>query len=294
MATEDKTKEVTEAHIPDGQMETTPGKRNTRSVKVTEEYTPDGQLTKKTKEYPPKKTISDWVAWCAQVLAVGTVVVSIFALVIGAYQFKTQQSDNAQMQATQVAATQAQTLDQQRQATLVGYLDDMSNLLLMSGLQTAKPGSTVQALAEARTLTALRNLDGLRKGTLIRFLWEANLIKIGANMLPPIISLNGANLSETIFTGGSLNLGGSVSSPPIVALNSQTGQLFSTGANLQDVDLSGAILEGADLRYANLQDANLSFADLENANLKSANLKNTNLNSADLKGATMPDGSKHP
>jgi hypothetical protein len=39
MTTEDKTVKVTEEYTPDGQMETTPGKRNTRSVKVTEEYT---------------------------------------------------------------------------------------------------------------------------------------------------------------------------------------------------------------------------------------------------------------
>jgi Pentapeptide repeats (8 copies) len=221
------------------------------------------------------KFLKTWTTTIATVIALGT-------LIWGVVSFTLQQQ-----------STQQQTLDQQHQATLVGYLDDMSNLLLMDGL-AHNPDAEVLVLAEARTLTALRNLDGLRKGTLIRFLWEANLIKIEPNMLPPIISLNGANLSETIFTGGSLNLGGSVNSPPIVALNSQTGQLFSTGANLQDVDLSGAILEGADLRYANLQDANLSFADLENANLKSAILKNANLNSADLKGAIMPDGSIHP
>ena len=223
-----------------------------KTVKVTEEYTPDGNLTKKTKEYPPKKTISDWIAWCAQVLAAGAVIVSIGALAVGIYQFKAQQSDSAQMQATQVAASAAQTLDQEHQATLVGYIDEISNLVLMGGLQTANPKSVVLALAEARTFAAVRNLDGLRKGTLVRFLLTAGLI----SRSKPIIIMSNADLSGADFTNAELS-----------------------GANLPGANLSGADFTNADLRGANLKGANLSKAIFTKADLSAANGSSSSLSS---------------
>jgi uncharacterized protein YjbI with pentapeptide repeats len=120
---------------------------------------------------------------------------------MGVYQFKSQQSDSAQMQATQVAASAAQTQDQERQTILDTYLNDMSNLLLVYHLGAINSTNEVRALAIARTDTALRNLDGVRKGTLIRFLWEAELI----NGSHPIIPLNGTNLQQAFFAGANLS-----------------------------------------------------------------------------------------
>lgn len=275
-----------------------------KSVKVTEEYAPDGSLIKKTKESPTKKTVSDWVAWSAQVLAAGAVIVSIVALAVGVYQFKAQQMQSAQMQATQVAASATQILDQEHQATLVGYLDDMSNLLLVYHLGAPNSTNEVRALEVARTFTAIRNLDGVRKGTLIRFLWAAQLI----NGQQPIISLTSADLNGAIFTHANL-----------------------IGANLSNAHLSRADLSGADLSDATLIGADLSFAPLiqqgsvprsrnastqssktpakgsQGANLSGVNLSNANLFQADLsgvkylnqqqldqvyscKGATLPKG----
>lgn len=219
-----------------------------KNVKVTEEYAPDGSLTKKTREGPPEKTVSDWVAWSAQVAGTGTLIISVIALAIGVYQFKAQQSDSAQMQATQVAVTQAQTLDQQRQATLVGYLDDMSNLLLTYHLGEPYEVSGARPIAQARTYAAVRNLDGARKGTLVRFLLEAGLLNEDtAKKLPPIISLLNADLRGADFTNSNLR-----------------------GADLSGANLSGAILVAADLRGADLTHANLTDANLEGAYLSAA------------------------
>src|SRR5579859_2973247 len=282
-----------------------------KTVKVTEEYAPDGSLTKKTKEYPPKKTISDWIAWCAQVLAAGAVIVSIVALAVGVYQFKAQQSESAQMQATQLAASAAQTLDQERQATLDGYLDAMSNLLLVYHLGTPNSTSEVTALAQAQTYAAVRNLDGPRKGTLVRFLWEAGLISESSKS-QPIISMLHADLSGAIFTNADLrgaDLGGA----------DLSGAIF-TSADLRGAGLSNSVLRGADLEGADLSalpatfpggqiptcsgcsppnpkhvPADLSGADLSDADLLGAQVTTEQLAVAEsLKGATMPDGSKHP
>lgn len=77
-------------------------------------------------------------------------------------------------------------------------------------------------------MTALRELDSERKGQLIRFLQEANLIRKGKQ----VIDLISANLF---------------------------------GANLSRAYLSGADLSNANLIGANLSHANLSHADLKNA-----------------------------
>jgi hypothetical protein len=55
---------------------------------------------------------------------------------------------------------------------LQGYLDQIGQLLLDKDkpLRQSKEGDEVSMLARARTLTALSQLDGKRKGILIRFL----------------------------------------------------------------------------------------------------------------------------
>jgi uncharacterized protein YjbI with pentapeptide repeats len=221
-----------------------------RYVKITNEFEPNGGLKTTTKESPTKKTKSDWIAWGAQVLSAGTLIISLGALVFGVYSFKLQQSTSAQMQAAQVAASTEQTQDQERQATLDTYLDDMSNLLLVNHLGAPDSTNEVRALAIARTDTALRNLDGNRKGSLIRFLWEAKLI----NEPHPIIPLSNANLQ----------------------------QAYLAHANLSGANLSGAHMYQANLSQANLSQANLSGADLDNADLLLSNLSGTNLKRAIL------------
>jgi uncharacterized protein YjbI with pentapeptide repeats len=118
-------------------------------------------------------------------------------------------------------------------------------------------------LARARTLTVLPRLDSRRKGTVVRFLYEANLIKRER----VILDLWEADLS---------------------------------GADLRDADLAGANLHRADLYYANLMGADLREAYLNEAALNYANLTNTEVTQEQLEAcrsleaATMPDGSRHP
>src|SRR5438128_2715376 len=111
------------------------------------------------------KTAWDKAAVIIQAIASLAIVVSIAGLWVGAKQFNEQRK-----------ATAAQTLDQQRQATLSGYLDHMSTLVLHDNLPQSKIGAPVRAIAVALTDTALRNLNGTRKGTLVRYLWQAGLI----------------------------------------------------------------------------------------------------------------------
>jgi uncharacterized protein YjbI with pentapeptide repeats len=201
-----------------------------------------------------------------------TILVAIAGLLWGVYQFNAQQSATAEMQATQVALTQAQALDQQRQATLVTYFDRMQELFLAKPdeFKAYKPGDEYQALAVARTWTALRNLDGVRKAILIRFLWEAKLI----NGPQPIISLNSANLLGADFNSATLrgaNLSGA----------------FLAGANFVDADLKGANLSGAYLTCGELDMGEKGCTDLRGANLGCIDLSGGKKGCADLSGAYL-------
>jgi uncharacterized protein YjbI with pentapeptide repeats len=131
----------------------------------------------------------------------------------------------------------------------------MADLLLTEGLRSSDPQSEVRDLARARTLTALRRLDGPRKGLLVRFLREAKLSQV---------NLANAQLRGAVLWFADLK-----------------------GANLKEADLTGAQLWFADLQSADLTRANLSGAEFTGANLSDANLTWANLNLADLEGSIL-------
>ena len=52
----------------------------------------------------------------------------------------------------------------------------MQELILDKGLRRSEKDAEIRDVARARTLTVLRSLDGDRKGQVLRFLHEADLI----------------------------------------------------------------------------------------------------------------------
>jgi Pentapeptide repeats (8 copies) len=191
--------------------------------------------------------------------------------------------------------------DRVRQSVLQSYIQDMTELLLDKGLATAGPSLPVRRIARSSTLTAVRQLDGDRKGILLQFLYESNLIR----GFDPIISLRRADLRDASLSGANLS-GADLSDADLSGANLRFTLLQGTvlsGANLRGANLRFALL----LSYADLSGANLSGADLRSADLRGARLSSTNLERADLTsaenwtnqqlaqagslvGATMPDG----
>jgi uncharacterized protein YjbI with pentapeptide repeats len=159
------------------------------------------------------------------------------------------------------------------QATLQTYLEQIGLMLLdedrplrlpiegamLSDLDRyfarTREQEEVRNLARSRTLAVLRRIDGDRKATVVRFLYESQLIGQQRSAKPPIekveriIDLRGADLRGADLHRAGLN-----------------------GANLSRTNLSGA-----DLTYALLTDADLSGADLRGANLKGAILTGADL-----------------
>jgi uncharacterized protein YjbI with pentapeptide repeats len=154
-------------------------------------------------------------------------------------------------------------LDQGRETLLNTYLSAMSDLLLNKDYallqSTPGPGAPNWAVARARTLEALRRLDGFRKGQVVRFLIDASVLK---ELQLQQADLGGADLSY---------------------VNESSVQFHE--ANLMGADLMRAELRKADLSFAYLQQADLRRAILPSAHLHRATLSGANLQGADLSGA---------
>src|SRR5215218_6745595 len=124
-------------------------------------------------------TVRDWL----QLLIVP------LALVVIGFLF-TMKQDQRQQQIEDQRAQQAQKIENHRaeaerelaeqraqDEALQAYLDQMGNLLLEQGLRDSGNGNEVRTLARARTLTVLSRLDSSRKGQVMDFLAEADLLQ---------------------------------------------------------------------------------------------------------------------
>src|SRR6266851_3599180 len=219
-------------------------------------------------QYQPAKTLWDWL----QLLGVLAIPV---AVVLGVAWFTTKQGQ----------VGDAENKDNQREAALQAYIDNMLELLLAKNLRSSTEDEEVQKIARVRTLTVLRRLDAERKGSVLQFLQESGLIGKDKR----VINLTGANLIGANLIGANLsgaNLSGVYLSRADLSLANLIGANLS-GVYLSGADLSGVYLSGAYLFLANLSKANLSGASLYEVNLSLANLNGANLNGADLSGANL-------
>jgi uncharacterized protein YjbI with pentapeptide repeats len=173
--------------------------------------------------------------------------------------------------------------DHQHEEALQAYFNQMADLLLKEKLSKLS-SEEVRNVAKVRTLTVLRGLDAKRKGSVLLFLKDSELIDREA-----VIDLNGADLSGASIAFASLtrvNLGdANLSGANLSGTN--LSKSYLGGTNLSGANLSSANLGGADLFEANLSGANLTEAKLSEANVNGADLRRSCLNKADLRKADL-------
>ena len=262
----------------------------------------------RTEEYQPGRTLWDWM----QLLIIPAV------LAVGGFWFNHRERKEAELRAdterkaAEVRAKNERDIaeDDQREAALQAYINEMSELLLHANLRTSMPEDEVRKIARVRTLTVLPRLDGQRKGNIIQFLYESGLI----NKDKRIIDLGGADLREVnlrgsrlvgvILAGASLGRANlkeaylreaNLMGADLFGVNlkfAYLGEALIIGVNMREADLNAANLGGADLNSANLMEvhmrgAYLNKANLGGANLIKADLRNTNLIEAELGGAIL-------
>lgn len=195
--------------------------------------------------------------------------------------------------------------DNQRQKAMSDYFDQMTDLILDEGrFGKFENNLSAQLIARAKTLNTLRQLDGQRKGQVLKFLYEAKLIgKCQPDMAidldklqlkpeqcqPSVLDLSEAKLDGTTFDQAGLQ-GVSLTGIDLQGAslaNAQLPNIGLTGADMQSVQLDGANLKGAFLRGAKMWRAFLIGAQLTDADLIQVDLNTASLNRADLRGAKL-------
>jgi hypothetical protein len=148
------------------------------------------------------------------------------ALAVVGFLFSVAQESNQQQVEERRVQSQQEIEEQRAQdAALQAYLDEMGSMLIDEDVLRSEEGDEVRTLARARTLTVLERLDPERKGRVLQFLSESDLISKG----DPVVNLDKANLEKVSWER----------------------------ASLKDTDLRGAVMN-----YAYLPSADLRGADL--------------------------------
>src|SRR6266851_4618255 len=193
----------------------------------------------RTEEYQPGRTLWDWM----QLLFIPVV------LAVAGFWFNHNERKAAELRADnerraaelraeaereieqrRAKAEQEIASDNQREAALQAFINELSELLLHENLRESKPENEVRKIARVRTLSVLPRLDDDRKRSVLQFLYESALI----NKDKPIIDVNEADLSEAYLA--------------IINLKD---------ASLRGVRLGKANFIGADLRGIDLGNASL-------------------------------------
>ncbi len=168
-------------------------------------------------------------------------------------------------------------LDRQRQTILDEYLGFMTELLTKEDFITAgEINPRYYSVVRTRTMVALKNLDGDRKGSLLQFLYEGGLIT-----KPAKLQLTGADLTEAHLENATL--GGS----------ELRGVHFNgailRNANLTNADVSGSDFTGADLTNIHVPEAVLNFAVCKVAKVINVDMRRANITFVDFTGARLDE-----
>jgi len=198
--------------------------------------------------------------------------------------------------------------------SLRAYLQQMSGLIATNKLATSDDPS-LRGLATSLTLTVLRQLDRTRKGQVVQFLVDAELLAgedgvidtYGANLRKANLRgayLQGAYFNQADFDGADFH--GAILDETDFADSNLRGANFSEagyiddetdpasfdGTCLTEARFTNAVLSGASLVGAEGRDVNFSGADFDNADFTKAQLANVSARNATYAGATLPKGWK--
>jgi len=233
------------------------------------------------------KPVWDWLQLLG-VLAIPVV------LAVGGCMVNAQQDARQQRMENQRAEAEQKLAEQRAQdEALQAYLGQMSHLMLEKGLPASEEGDTVFTLAQARTTTVLRQLDGEHNQAVTRFLYAAELLTKPTllaeadlqNAELPKAMLQDANLAGTLLNG--TNLADAMLINADFFAEGKMGETSPRTADLTEADLTDAALQYANLALCTLDKATLTNAALQNADLNSASLQDANLRDAALQSADL-------
>ncbi len=209
-------------------------------------------------DYQRGKTLWDWLS---------LLIIPIVLLIGGYFLNRSERKRDRDIAEQRTKEDRRIAEERTQEGGLQTYLNQISTLLIDKHLNDVdengiRIGSSPASRNVARvlTLTILRRLNPERKGTVLKFLYEAGLITKDPDSGNDfcIVHLRSADLVD---------------------------------ANLHHANLHHAILDGANLRFASLRFASLRFAHLSNADLSNADLVDALVRGARYNDkTTWPDG----
>ncbi len=153
------------------------------------------------------------------------------------------------------------------------YLELITNLLIEKDF-SGSGNEKFRRIARSHTLKVFREVDGYKKGAILQFLYENELI-----FSSPIINLNGVNISQAELSNICLK---DASAKGVHFNHSEI-----THANLDGADFSGSNFEGSNLSNSTFIGSNLTHASFIKAKLHNCDLTSSNLDGADFNFADI-------
>lgn len=218
-------------------------------------------------------------------------------LLLGGLTWKQGQINIQQNQNAEKSRIQQEELAKQNHfdEILSNYLNQITYLMVEGDLRQSNEGSEARSAARAITLNALRQLDGNqngnRKGELLKFLYEADLIggcqstSEVTKVCPAIVELSEAKLDGATYERPLFIAGADLDQARL--RNAYLPGIWLDKAEMNGVRLEGAVLTGAILTDAQMEGANLTGVQLASARLHRANLTKAILEHAVLNGAKL-------
>ncbi len=188
---------------------------------------------------------------------------------------------------SEISSNRELSADRQQEANLLSYFEFMQEILLKINLSEKGAIDDAIQIASARTQVLLRSLNGERKGIVLRFLYEAELISINGTFIKmERADLSGANYQFSSLSNANLRY------VNLDKANLQSCSLYDamlSGSSMVETNLENTNMHGANLEYAVLNRANLSYTNLDGASLIKAHAQKANFKRARLNNTTMRD-----
>lgn len=169
-------------------------------------------------------------------------------------------------------------IENKQNEILDSYFRIISEFISNSNLLDTNKNKESRVIARTRTIVALENLEGERKGQVLQFLYESNLIDnekiniLGANF--KCLQVSGIVLRKLTIKG-------------VYFCNSNFENTFLDKSRFISCDFTNTNFNKSSMEDTSFEYSNLSKCKLSNIDLTKVNFEGSNLNDADLSNSII-------
>lgn len=161
---------------------------------------------------------------------------------------------------------------------LDSYFRIVSDLIIKENLLDNNLNGESKIIARTRTIVAIDNLSGDRKGQVLQFLHESNLIRNN------VVDLIGGNFRNSEVSGIVLK---NIAIKGVYFCDSEFIKTYLDNSDFTSCDFTGANFNESSLENTNLSYTKLNKCKLTNIDLTSVNFEGADLTNADLSNSKI-------